>query len=306
MSGSVSRLNIAVRGVVLLLLVVVIGVGLYQRWDERGVFWLLDESQFTPEQQAASIGLSNYHVVVAGKPIAGLERDETSGLTYNPRTNTLFTVLGKRAEIIELSLDGNVLRRIKVKGLKNPEGIEVFSGDLMGIIDERKRSLTIFPLTADTQEIDAAQHLTVDLGFDDAGNKGFEGLGWDSRKQLVLLGKERDPRGFFTLPLPTQSGPVQGLVEHNIDDVFVRDISSVSYDARTGHILMLSDESRVLVELDADFKPRSFISLAVGMNGLGRGIKQPEGVTIDAAGNIYLVSEPNMFYALSKATDVGQ
>src|SRR5690606_17664786 len=109
--------------------------------------------------------------------------------------------------------------------LENPEGVEVLSGDLMAIVDERQRTLTIFSLTANTTQIDARQQIQVDLGFPNAGNKGFEGLGWDSRQQRLLLAKERDPRGLFTLPLPSKSGPVQGMQELNIDDVFVRDIS---------------------------------------------------------------------------------
>ncbi len=82
--------------------------------------------------------------------------------------------------------------------------------------------------------------------------------------------------------------------------LFVRDISSLSYDARTGHSLVLSDESRLLLELDAQGEPVSFISLVGGFNGLSDSIEQAEGVTMDAAGNIYVVSEPNLLYVFSK------
>ena len=82
--------------------------------------------------------------------------------------------------------------------------------------------------------------------------------------------------------------------------LFLRDISSLTYDARTGHALVLSDESRLLLEVDEQGEPVSFISLSGGMNGLTRGIAQAEGVTMDAAGNIYIVSEPNLFYVLRK------
>ncbi|WP_339515417.1 SdiA-regulated domain-containing protein [Pseudomonas sp. RL_15y_Pfl2_60] len=287
------------RSLLVLMLVVFVSVGLYQRWDERALF-LIKELQTSAEVQAASIWLPSYRVTLAGKPIAGLEEGEVSGLTYRASSNTLFTILGKHTELVELSLTGDVLRRIPVTGLENPEGVEVLSGDLMAIVDERQRTLTVFPLTAATTQINARQQIQVDLGFAKAGNKGFEGLGWDSRRKLILLAKERDPRGFYSLPLPSKSGPAQGMLELNIDDVFVRDISSVSFDPRTGHSLMLSDESRVLVELDANAKPRSFISFASGRNGLGWGIKQPEGVTIGADGSIYVISEPNLFYVLSK------
>ena len=63
---------------------------------------------------------------------------------------------------------------------------------------------------------------------------------------------------------------------------------------------MLSDESRLLLEVDEQGEPVSFISLSRGMNGLRGGIEQAEGVTMDTAGNIYIVSEPNLFYVLRK------
>ena len=88
----------------------------------------------------------------------------------------------------------------------------------------------------------------------------------------------------------------------NAESLFVRDISSLSYDARTGHSLVLSDESQLLLEVDASGHPVSFISLARGMNGLKQGIGQAEGVTLDADGTIYIVSEPNLFYVLRKTS----
>jgi uncharacterized protein YjiK len=77
----------------------------------------------------------------------------------------------------------------------------------------------------------------------------------------------------------------------------------VAIDPRSGHTLLLSDESRLLVELDLAGKPRSFISLFGGLNGLVRGIAQAEGVAMDAAGNIYVVGEPNRFYVFSRQPD---
>ena len=41
----------------------------------------------------------------------------------------------------------------------------------------------------------------------------------------------------------------------------------------------------------------SFRSLWSGFAGLERSVPQAEGMTFDAQGNLYLVSEPNLFYA---------
>jgi uncharacterized protein YjiK len=160
----------------------------YQHWDDRAYYWLKERRLSSADQQA-SIWLPGYRVVVQGRPLLGLEEDETSGLAYNADTDTLFTVTGKHPQLVELSLAGVVLRRIALTGFADPEGVEVLADGQLAIIDERRRTLTAFSLAADALSLDAQDYPSFDLGFADAGNKGFEGLAWDSRQQRVLLGK---------------------------------------------------------------------------------------------------------------------
>ena len=285
--------------VLLFLLTVALLVANYRHWDDRLSFWFQQQQVGVAEQQA-SIWLPGYKAVLQGKPLQGLEGDEVSGLTYNPESDTLFTVTGKYPQLIELTLDGQVMRRIDLHGFSNPEGVEMLANGRLAIIDERKRTLTTFKLGALTRSLEFADLASFDLGFIDAGNKGFEGIAWDSRNERVLLGKERGPLGLFSMPFPGEDGAVGVLEPLSSGHLFLRDISSLSYDARTGHALVLSDESRLLLEVNEQGEPVSFISLARGMNGLHQGIGQAEGVTMDAAGNIYIVSEPNLFYVLHK------
>ena len=285
--------------VLLFLLVVALLVADNRRWDDRLSFWLQQQQVEAAEQQA-SIWLPGYKAVLQGKPLQGLEGDEVSGLTYSPESNTLFTVTGKHPQLIELTLNGQVMRRIDLLGFSNPEGVEMLADGRLAIIDERKRTLTTFKLGTLTRSLEFADLASFDLGFADAGNKGFEGIAWDSRNQRVLLGKERGPLGLFSLPFPGEDGAAGVLQPIGSGQLFLRDISSLTYDARTGHALVLSDESRLLLEVDEQGEPVSFISLSRGMNGLRGGIEQAEGVTMDLAGNIYIVSEPNLFYVLRK------
>lgn len=290
----------------LLLLLLVVATALlvdFLRLDERARFWLEEGRRSVAEQQA-SIWLPGYRVVVQGRALAGLARDETSGLSYNPASDTLFTVTGRNPQLVELSLAGEVLRRIPLTGFSDPEGVEVISGGRLAIIDERRRSLTVLTVDDDTRSLDAGDYPSFDLGFADSGNKGFEGIAWDSLNQRLLLGKERGPLGLFSLPFTGEDGTAGTLQTLPSKRAFVRDISSLSFDARTGHSLVLSDESRLLLELDGQGRPVSFISLIGGLNGLHRSIKQAEGVTMDAAGNIYIVGEPNLLYVFSKDAPV--
>ena len=300
MSIWIARL-VRLRWLIVLLFLLLVGalVMNYRHWDDRLSFWA-EEQQVSAVEQQQSIWLPGYRAVLQGKPLQGLEGDEVSGLTYSPDSDTLFTVTGKHPQLIELTLDGQVMRRIDLLGFANPEGVEMLADGRLAIIDERKRTLTTFKLGALTRSLEFADLASFDLGFIDAGNKGFEGIAWDSRNERVLLGKERGPLGLFSMPFPGEDGAVGVLEPLSSGHLFLRDISSLSYDARTGHALVLSDESRLLLEVDEQGEPVSFISLSRGMNGLRGGIEQAEGVTMDTAGNIYIVSEPNLFYVLRK------
>ncbi|MCY1538880.1 putative protein YjiK [compost metagenome] len=80
----------------------------------------------------------------------------------------------------------------------------------------------------------------------------------------------------------------------------MRNLSALSIDPRTGHLLVLSAQSNLLLELDEQGEPVSFISLLGGMNGLESRIPRAEGVAMDESGDIYVVSEPNLFYVFRK------
>ena len=270
----------------------------YLHWDDRALLWFKEQSVPAAER-AASIWLPGYKASVQGKPLAGLEEDETSDLTYNPITGTLFTVTGKLPMLVELSRSGEVLRRIVLKGFSNPEGVAVLENGNIAVADERRRNLSIFELNPQTRELDLADAKPFDLGFPDSGNKGFEGVAWDPAQQRLLLGKERTPR-MFSLGSDGQhllDNQLQPLPSYGLG---MRNLSALSVDPRTGHILALSAQSHLLLELDERGEPVSFISLIGGQSGLDRRIPRAEGVAMDEDGTIYMVSEPNLFYVFRK------
>lgn len=267
-------------------------------WDDQlGLYW--HEQRTSAENRQDSIWLPDYRLVLETS-LAGLEEDETSGLTWNPLTGTLFTVTGQNPQLVEFTTDGVILRRIRLDGFADPEAVEVLDDGRLAIVDERRHRLAVFPLEPGVERLDLATLPSYDLGFAEAGNKGFEGLAWNPHTRRLLLAKEREPLGLFSLPLPGKDGAAAPLEPVASGPLPVRDLSSVTIDPRSGHTLLLSDESRLLVELDLQGKPRSFIGLFGGLHGLAHGIAQAEGVTMDAAGNIYVVGEPNRFYVLSR------
>ena len=84
-----------------------------------------------------------------------------------------------------------MLRRITLNGFANPEGVAVLENGNVAVVDERRRNLSIFELNPLTRELDLADGKPYDLGYPDAGNKGFEGIAWDPTQQRLLLGMHK-------------------------------------------------------------------------------------------------------------------
>ncbi|MDX9671628.1 MULTISPECIES: SdiA-regulated domain-containing protein [unclassified Pseudomonas] len=294
------RSRFALRWYVWLLLVLAAAYGLAfaMHWDDRGLLWVRERFESQAEQKA-SIWLPDYRAVIDGKLLPGMEKDEASDLSYNPQTKTLFSVMGKNPFLVELTLQGDVLRKMPLVGWVNPEGVTVMENGLMAIVDERDHLLTIVKVDASTRELNIADFPKYDLGPSKNQNKAFEAITWDPRNQQLLLGEERPPALFTWKSDGSQilKGDKQKLASDELD---IRNLSALAIDPRTGHTLVLSADSHLLLELDEKGEQVSFMTLLGGFNGLKNTIPRAEGVTMDEAGTLYMVSEPNLFYRFEK------
>ena len=252
-----------------------------------------------------AINLGDYRAVLQGRVIEGLE-DNVSALTYDPVRKRLFTVTNKNPELVELSLDGRIVRRIKLTGFGDAEAIEFIDENTYVITDEYTQRLIKVKIDDTTREVNAAEAEQLTLGISPSGNKGFEGLAYDSAGKRLFVAKERDPMLIYEVRGFPHDNPQQPYATHVITNprrdarLFVRDLSSLQFDERSGHLLALSDESKLLLELDINGRPFSTLSLKKGRNGLQESVPQAEGVAMDDEGTLYLVSEPNLFYVFKK------
>ncbi|MFZ5956700.1 SdiA-regulated domain-containing protein [Pseudomonas knackmussii] len=290
----------------LILLLAAAVVGQHFRLFERAWF-AVREWQHEEHWRGRSVWLPDYRVVVEAQPIAGLE-DDVSALTYDPQRHSLFTVTNQPAQIIELSLDGRLLRKIVLHGFGDTEAIEYIAPGRYVLSDERRQRLFEVQLDDATRELDASQAQQLSLGIGEMGNKGFEGLAYDAKGKRLFVAQERDPLRILEIHGFPQASTDQPFAVHVLGDperdsrLFVRDLSSLQFDAGSGHLLALSDESRLVLELDVDGKPISSLSLLRDRQGLQRSVPQAEGVAMDGEGTLYLVSEPNLFYVFRKST----
>ena len=274
------------------------GLAFAMHWDDRGVLWVLERFE-SPAERQESIWLPDYRAVIDAKSLPGMEKDEASDLAYNPQTKTLFSVMGKNPFLVELDLQGEVLRKMPLVGWSNPEGVTVMGNGLLAIVDEREHLLSIVKVDTDTRELNIANFPKYDLGPSKDQNKAFEAVVWDAHNRQMLLGEERPPALFTWKSADglTLTGDKQKLASDALD---IRNLSALAIDPRTGHTLVLSADSHLLLELDEKGEQVSFMTLLGGFNGLKKTIPRAEGVTMDEAGTLYMVSEPNLFYRFEK------
>lgn len=282
----------------LALAIIAYGLVVAMHWDDRGLLWIKEGFESQAERQE-SIWLPDYVVDIDAKPLPGMERDEASDLAFNPHTRTLFSVMGKHPFLVELTLDGDVLRKIPLVGWSNPEGVAVLENGQVAIVDERNHDLTLVKLDATSTSLNRADYPSYDLGNTEDGNKGFEAIAWDQIRQRLIIGAERPPKLFIWST--DGQGPLKGDKQPlPSDELDLRNLSALGIDPRTGHLLALSADSNMLLELDEKGEQVSFMTLLGGFNGLGDTIPRAEGVAMDDRGNLYIISEPNLFYRFRK------
>ncbi|MBX9914778.1 MAG: SdiA-regulated domain-containing protein [Pseudomonadaceae bacterium] len=300
--GSKKRLFLALM--LLLLTAMTLAGAQYLRLFERGWF-NLQEWRHAAQWRERSLWLPDYRVDIEALPIVGLG-DNLSALSFDPDRRTLFAVTNKNAELLELSLDGVLLRRIPLTGFGDAEAVEYISPGLYVISDERALRLFKVHVDSNTRWLDAADSEQLSLSIGGGDNKGFEGLAYDRAGQRLFVAKERKPLRILQVSGFAQQNTAQPFAMHVQGNpardrgLFVTDLSSLEFDQRNGHLLLLSDESRLVLELDKDGKPISSLSLLAGMHGLQRSVPQAEGLALDDQGGLYIVSEPNLFYRFKK------
>ncbi len=261
------------------------------------ILWQADDAQ--------ALGLNDYEVLIEAKVIEGLD-DNVSALSFDPQRKTLFTVTNKDPELVELSLEGRVLRRIPLTGFGDAEAVEYISPGVYVISDEYSQRLIKVRVDDSTLSLDSTGAEQLTLGLDAGGNSGYEGLAYDSRGQRLFVAKERKPvqiievRGFPNLSTDTPNILEVTSSQQRDAELFVRDLSSLQFDEHSGHLLALSDESRQILELDTQGRPVGNVSLSKGSIGLRKSVPQPEGIAMGDDGTLYLVSEPNLFYVFKK------
>ncbi|MEI6111049.1 MAG: SdiA-regulated domain-containing protein, partial [Cyanobium sp. ELA712] len=263
----------------------------------------------------------------AGTPAWNLLAQEASAVTYNKDTDTLFVLGDGGTSIVQVSKTGLLIDTMTLaKGASpqgtdfyDPEGLAYVGNGKFVLVEERDRQLVEFTYAAGTT-LSRGNAKTVKLGTT-IGNIGIEGVTFDpSSLNSYILVKEISPEGIFQTSVDFSQvalGAISvggGTVASNgssttvnSTDLFspalagladfadVYALSNVIALAGTpfaNDLLILSQESGKVVEITRAGVINSSLTLQLDPGSKNSIADQThEGIAVDGAGNIYIVSE---------------
>ncbi len=224
-----------------------------------------------------------------------------SGNTYNPTTDSHFLILNNNREIHELDSGLSHLRTIDLGGINSWDLEDIVylgegpGGSEYAVVSEPGRMwLGVIPNDGSTmlslggfQEIQFAPPPST-------SNKGAEGVAYDPATRRMWACSERSPMIVYEFTRPTDTADTSYLDSLVVTQPFdaqaalsghITDISSCMFDARTGRLLILSEQSSRVLDVDLSGNVHGELALA--------GAPQFEGLTLDDVGNLVITSEPN-------------
>ncbi|HGB0826936.1 TPA: SdiA-regulated domain-containing protein [Salmonella enterica subsp. enterica serovar Mbandaka] len=273
------------------IVVVLLGVILFMvRDDIRYVYQLILKYGDKP----SALALSSYKAVIQQKPVAGV-KSNLSGLTYSSEDRMLFAVINNPPELVWLTTEGQLVGRMPLQGIHDPESIAWSGGNQFQIGSEKDGAVykTQVDIQRGTMQIISMVKLE---GYDKAKNKGLEGTAWDAKNERLYAAKERKPIMIKEVEM-SKNGITRALP--SAITASVSDVSGLEYHAPTDSLLVLSDESKMILEVSSEWRVRDRLFLTAEWSGLRDDIPQPEGIAMDNENNLYIVSEPNLFYKFS-------
>lgn len=273
------------------IVVVLLGVILFMvRDDIRYVYQLILKYGDKP----SALALSSYKAVIQQKPVAGVESN-LSGLTYSAEDRMLFAVINNPPELVWLTTEGQLVGRMPLQGIHDPESIAWSGGNQFQIGSEKDGAVykTQVDIQRGTMQIISMVKLE---GYDKAKNKGLEGTAWDAKNERLYAAKERKPIMIKEVEM-SKNGITRALP--SAITASVSDVSGLEYHAPTNSLLVLSDESKMILEVSSEWRVRDRLFLTAEWSGRRDDIPQPEGIAMDNENNLYIVSEPNLFYKFS-------
>ncbi|MBC3421265.1 SdiA-regulated domain-containing protein [Pseudomonas wayambapalatensis] len=248
-----------------------------------------------------SIWLGQYQFIERLQ-LPGIEAN-ASDIIHVPELQRYFVLVNKPAGLFEYNESFQLMARYDLPGFEDPEALSYDGNGHLLIAEERRQTVVRLAIKQLSQPIVRAALPAFELGERADNNRGVEGIAFDSDSAVLFASQEKQPMRLFEVVngVPTADTSSRRLPRTQVSALVLwrlrlSDISALHYDLQTRHLLVLSDESKRLVEVDSGYAPLSFLDLQRGLHGLDEGVPQAEGVTLGPRREIVIVSEPNLLY----------
>ncbi|HEX2011625.1 MAG TPA: SdiA-regulated domain-containing protein [Roseateles sp.] len=270
---------------------------------KSGLLALAGAAAFSSASAAGFLNLGNYQAGAnyALDTLGGLGL-EASAVSYARDRGSLFVVGDEGLGVTEISLTGQTLSTMRFSGWPaassnhDAEGLAYLGNGQLVVVEERLQDAYRFSYVAGGS-VNLANAPSVSFGAN-AGNLGTEGISYDPRNggSFVTV-KQDNPQALLAGGLSfAQGGGVSTMAAlfdadaklglASLSDVAtLAGVDALAGTAAADHLLVLSLESRRLVEIDRSGNTLSSFDLS------GLTSQAIEGVTIDEKGVIYLVAE---------------
>lgn len=216
--------------------------------------------------------------------------------------NKLYLINDEYGVLWEADTSLNILRTITGLNFGDTEDITFLSNTKYGIVTEAGQLYVgdiLNGVTDVEMNVNTFQEITF---FNSDNNSGPEGVTYDPINEIIYIVKEKNPMGFFkfTLPNTNLDTLINPEIPFNAEVAFsgiMEDLSSITFDHRTGRVLILSDDSKRIIDVD----PES--GNIYGILDL-EGDSQYEGLAFyDNNYNLIITSEPNLYVKYSRPCD---
>ena len=256
------------------------------------------------DHQSDSFNLTDYRLTYS-RSISQID-DNLSGLSYWDDRDQLLAVLNRSPTILTLDMEGHITAQYPLDGISDTEGIAYLGNGQIALSDEKHGQIVLAQLPELPSTIDLTHAPKFSLGPADTNNSGLEGLEYDRTHDRLYAVKEHSPKAIFRITGLCANKLSCSFDDTHVEDLshwlrsvgFIHDFSSVMIEPIRGHVILLSEQNQSLLELDNTGEPRSYRPL--NLLPEDQNIPQAEGVTLDSMGNLYLVSEPNLFYIFTR------
>mgnify|MGYP001406633541 CR=1 FL=1 len=217
--------------------------------------------------------------------------DDLSGVTINKTNNCIYMIENDEGRIWRLDSNINYIQTILGGQFGDEEDLVYLNYNNYAIVTE-EGDLYIGSLDIGDNNINPDDFQKITFS-EHNGNNGAEGVAYDSLNHIFYIVKEKDPMAFYSFQRPNHENDtiISVNIPFDADDIFsgiMEDLSSITFDYRTNRVLILSDDSQKIIDVDPS---NGFIFGEFTIDGM----EQPEGLCFLNNYDLLIVGEPNFY-----------